>query len=49
VPLEARGRILEVKPRKVVVEITVLAGGTACARGQVVAVLMPESMAQRGD
>ncbi len=46
-PLEARGRIAEVKPRKVVVEVTVRAGGTECARGTVVAVRMPESMAAR--
>jgi len=45
VPLEARGRIAEVKPRKVVVEVTVRADGAACARGTVVAVRMPESMA----
>jgi acyl-coenzyme A thioesterase PaaI-like protein len=44
VPLEARGRILEVKPRKVTVEIAVSAAGTTCARGQVVAVLMPENL-----
>jgi acyl-coenzyme A thioesterase PaaI-like protein len=44
VPLEARGRIVEVKPRKVVVDITVQAAGEICARGQVVAVLMPEGM-----
>ncbi len=44
VPLEARGRIVEVKPRKVVVEITVLADGQPCAQGNVVAVLMPDSM-----
>jgi len=49
VPLEARGRILEVKPRKVVVEIRVLASGEACAHGNVVAVLMPESMLRHGD
>jgi acyl-coenzyme A thioesterase PaaI-like protein len=48
VPLEARGRILEVKPRKVVVDITVSANGEACARGNVVAVLMPEAMIPRG-
>ena len=47
VPLEARGRIVEVKPRKVVVDITVTAGGETCARGNVVSVLMPESMAPR--
>jgi len=44
VPLEARGRIVEVKPRKVVVEVRVLAKGEVCARGSVVAVLMPKSM-----
>lgn len=46
--LEARGRILEVKPRKVVVDITVLASGEACAHGNVVAVLMPENMLRPG-
>jgi len=44
VPLEARGRIVEVKPRKVVVDVTVQAAGEVRARGQVVAVLMPETM-----
>lgn len=47
VPLEARGRIQEVKPKKVVVDVTVLAEGNLCARGKVVAVLMPESMLLR--
>ena len=45
IPLMARGRIKEVKPRKVVVDIEVIAGGEVCARGNVVAVLMPEHMA----
>ncbi len=44
VPLVARGRILELKERKVVVEIEVSAGGERRARGRVVAVRMPESM-----
>lgn len=48
VPLEARGHIAEVKPRKVVVDITVTASGAPCARGQVVAVLMPENMLPPG-
>jgi len=43
VALEARGRITELKPRKVCVDITVSAAGEPCARGQVVAVLMPEN------
>lgn len=41
-PLEVRGRIKEVKGRKVVVETTLLANGEICARGEVVAVQMPE-------
>jgi acyl-coenzyme A thioesterase PaaI-like protein len=44
VTLEVRGRIKEVKGRKVVVEETLSANGQVCARGQVVAVQMPESM-----
>ena len=48
IPLEARGRIKEMKPRKVVVDIEVLAGSEVCARGNVVAVLMPEHMASAG-
>ncbi|MFH1746154.1 MAG: PaaI family thioesterase [Planctomycetota bacterium] len=47
VPLEARGRIMEMKPRKVSVEITITAAGEICAHGQVVAVLMPESLWSR--
>lgn len=47
VPLEARGRMVEVKPNKVIVEVTVRASGEACARGKVVAVRMPESMIPR--
>jgi acyl-coenzyme A thioesterase PaaI-like protein len=47
VPLEARGRIVEVKPRKVIVDIAVTASGEVCARGNVVSVLMPESMVPR--
>lgn len=45
VELEVRGRIKEVKGRKVVVEATVLANGVVCAKGEVVAVEMPASMA----
>jgi acyl-coenzyme A thioesterase PaaI-like protein len=46
-PLEARGTILEVKSRKVIVDITVSAAGELCARGQVIAVMMPEAMQRR--
>lgn len=44
VELKLRGIPVEVKERKVIVEITVLAGDTVCARGQVIAVKMPDSM-----
>ena len=46
--LEARGRIVEVAARKVIVEVTVTARGEACARGRVVAVRMPASMLRAG-
>ncbi len=44
VPLEVRGVVREIKGRKVVVEATVSAEGQVCARGQVVAVQMPDHM-----
>jgi acyl-coenzyme A thioesterase PaaI-like protein len=43
VPLEVRGVIKEIKPRKVVVAATVSANGEVCVRGEVVAVKMPEN------
>jgi len=43
--LVVRARPIEVGERKVVVEASVSAGGAECARGRVVAVRMPESMA----
>lgn len=42
VELEVRGSVKEIKGRKVVVEIEVRAEGEVCARGEVVAVQMPE-------
>lgn len=45
--LEIRGVITEVKPKKVVVEASVSAGGSLVAKGQVVAVRMPASMLDR--
>ncbi len=42
--LTLRGRVREIGDRKVVVEVTVSAGGAACVRGEVVSVLMPEHM-----
>ncbi len=46
-PLELRGRIEEIKERKVVVTETLSAGGEICAKGRVVAVLMPDGMAPK--
>uniref|UniRef100_Q07JH5 Acyl-coenzyme A thioesterase THEM4 n=1 Tax=Rhodopseudomonas palustris (strain BisA53) TaxID=316055 RepID=Q07JH5_RHOP5 len=40
--LELRGRVTEIKGRKVVVETSVLAAGQLTARGQVVAIQMPD-------
>lgn len=45
VPLEIRARVLELKGRKVVMEATLSAEGQVCARGEVVAVQMPEQLA----
>ncbi len=38
------GRAVEVGERKVIVEVSFLAGGTECARGRVVAVRIPAAM-----
>jgi acyl-coenzyme A thioesterase PaaI-like protein len=43
-PLEVRARAIEIKGRKVVVTATLSAEGMVCARGEVVAVQMPEHM-----
>ena len=44
VELELRGVIREVKPKKVVLDISLIAAGVTCAKGHMVAVKMPESM-----
>jgi acyl-coenzyme A thioesterase PaaI-like protein len=44
VPLELRGRVKEIKGRKVVIEALLRAGGAVCARGEVVAVQVPEHL-----
>lgn len=44
-PLELRGRVKELKERKVIVTVDLSAQGEVCARGEVVAVLMPDNMA----
>jgi acyl-coenzyme A thioesterase PaaI-like protein len=40
-PLELRGRVTELKGRKVVVQISLSAQGIECVRGEVVAVQLP--------
>jgi len=40
--LELRGRVVEVKGRKITTQIRLLAAGEECARGEVVAVQVPE-------
>jgi acyl-coenzyme A thioesterase PaaI-like protein len=45
--LEVRGKILEVTEKKVVVEETLSAEGRVCAKGKVVAVLMPQRMVDK--
>ena len=42
VPLEIRGKIKEIKSRKVTIISTVSAEGVVCARGEVVAIQVPE-------
>lgn len=41
--LELRGRVREIKGRKVVVDVTVYAEGVATARGEVIALQMPDN------
>jgi acyl-coenzyme A thioesterase PaaI-like protein len=48
VELEIRGKVTSVKGRKVVVRAEVLAGGQVHARGEVVAVKIPEGMISGG-
>ena len=43
-PMELRAKIEEIKGRKVIVTVTVSSKGQVCARGQVVAVQLPESL-----
>jgi acyl-coenzyme A thioesterase PaaI-like protein len=44
VPLELRGRVKEIKGRKVVIAIDLFAEGVNCVRGEVVAVQIPDNM-----
>ena len=49
VDLEVRGRVNEIKGRKVMVDLVLRAEGEVCARGEVVAVQMPEDWGPRGE
>jgi acyl-coenzyme A thioesterase PaaI-like protein len=44
VELELVGRFSQVKERKIIVDITLSANNVICSKGQVIAVLMPDSM-----
>ncbi len=44
VPLEIRGRVKEIKGRKIVIEEWILANGVTTVRGEVVAVQVPEQL-----
>jgi acyl-CoA thioesterase FadM len=46
--LEIRGVIKEMKGRKVIVSSTLSAGGVVCARGEVLAVEIPEGFGGAG-
>jgi acyl-coenzyme A thioesterase PaaI-like protein len=47
VPLEVRASVKEIKGRKVLITSTLSANGEVCARGEVVAVQMPEHLLQK--
>jgi acyl-coenzyme A thioesterase PaaI-like protein len=44
IPLEVRGKVRELRGRKVVIEEWIVAAGTTTVKGEVVAVQVPESM-----
>src|SRR3972149_819083 len=48
VELEVRGRVKEIKGRKVVIEETISAGGNVTVRGEVVAVEVPGALIPKG-
>jgi acyl-coenzyme A thioesterase PaaI-like protein len=47
VELEIRGKVVEIKGRKVISEITVSVNGEITAKGKVIAVQMPENMVRK--
>ena len=49
VELELRGKIIEIKGRKVITEITVSANQEICAKGKVIAVQMPKILIEENN
>jgi acyl-coenzyme A thioesterase PaaI-like protein len=49
IPLELRGKVLEIKGRKIIVDIRLLADQKLCAKGKVVAARVPEEMLNKSD
>jgi acyl-coenzyme A thioesterase PaaI-like protein len=47
-PMELRGKVEEIKGRKVVVSVTLRSKGDICAQGKVVAVQLPDKLRRRG-
>jgi acyl-CoA thioesterase FadM len=47
IELEVRGKVKELKGRKVVIEEWILANGVITVRGEVIAVQVPESMLEK--
>jgi acyl-coenzyme A thioesterase PaaI-like protein len=49
VELEIRGQILDIKGRKVTLDISLIAKGIVCAKGHMIAVKLPEDTAPNND
>jgi acyl-CoA thioesterase FadM len=45
--LELRGKVKEIKGRKVIVDVILSAEGKVCVKGEVVAVQMPEDFSRK--
>jgi len=43
VELEVRGKIVEIKPRKVTIDLSLVANGDVCATGSMIAVKLPDT------
>lgn len=47
IPLKAVGNVTEIHPKKWKVDVEVLAGAEICAKGEVIAVVMPKTFVQK--